>query len=80
MNETDHRHPSTEGGTSPYPPSKDAVSGSQRLTDLAYIYAKVGEREKAIALLEKLLSIPSFINIPILQHDPFWDPLRGHPG
>jgi serine/threonine protein kinase/Flp pilus assembly protein TadD len=61
-----------------YPLSKDAVSGPQRLTDLATIYAWVGEKEKAIALLEKLLSIPSHISAPILRHDPTWDPLRGH--
>jgi len=62
-----------------YPISKDAVSGTQRLTDLARIYATVGEPDKAIALLEKLLSVPSHISVSILKHDPAWDPLRAHP-
>ncbi|HUP50271.1 MAG TPA: protein kinase [Thermoanaerobaculia bacterium] len=62
-----------------YPLSKDALLGTRRLQDLAQIYAAVGEKEKAIGVLEKLLSIPSLISTTILKVDPAWDPLRGHP-
>jgi hypothetical protein len=61
------------------PVSKDAVSGPQLLGLLAEIYAKVGEHEAAIDQLEILLSIPSWVSVPLLRIDPIWDPLRDNP-
>jgi TolB-like protein/Flp pilus assembly protein TadD/predicted Ser/Thr protein kinase len=61
------------------PVSDNAVIGPFRLDDLAFIYALVGEREKALDLLEHLLSIPSWLSLPLLRIDPRWDSLREHP-
>jgi serine/threonine-protein kinase len=47
--------------------------------DLAHIYVLLGEYDIAINKLEYLLSIPSYISVPILHLDPRWDPLRQHP-
>jgi len=61
------------------PISDNAVIGPFRLDDLAFIYALVGEREKALDLLEHLLSIPSWLSVPLLRLDPKWDSLCEHP-
>ena len=61
------------------PPSVDANSGPPVLIHLAQIYTVVGEAELAIATLEPLLSIPSWISVPEMRHDPTWAPLRSHP-
>jgi serine/threonine protein kinase/tetratricopeptide (TPR) repeat protein len=61
-----------------YPVSKDAPGGPQRVLDLAYIYVLLGEYDLAIEKLEYLLSIPSYISVPLLRLDPKWDPLRQH--
>ncbi|MEE8573198.1 MAG: protein kinase [Gemmatimonadota bacterium] len=62
------------------PVSKNAVVGPYRVEDLAFIYALVGEQDKAVDLLESLLSIPSWSSAHMLRLDPRWDPLREHPG
>jgi serine/threonine-protein kinase len=61
------------------PPSLDANSGPFVQTHLAQIYTLVGEPGLAIETLRPLLSIPSWITVPELQHDPTWSPLRADP-
>jgi len=61
------------------PVSNDAFWGPAHVTHLAHIYVILGEYDIAINKLEYLLSIPSFITVPILQLDPKWDPLRQQP-
>jgi TolB-like protein/tRNA A-37 threonylcarbamoyl transferase component Bud32/Flp pilus assembly protein TadD len=61
------------------PPSLDANSGPFVLTHLAQIYTLVGEPGLAIETLRPLLSIPSWITVPGLRHDPTWAPLRSDP-
>ncbi len=61
------------------PVSENAVVGPFRVEDLAFIYALVGEHEKALDRIEYLLSIPSWISAPLLRLDPKWDPLRESP-
>jgi TolB-like protein/Flp pilus assembly protein TadD len=61
------------------PVSKDALGGPQYVLDLAHIYVISGEYDIAINKLEYLLSIPSYISVPILHLDPRWDPLRQLP-
>jgi len=58
---------------------KNAVIGPFRVEDLASIYAVVGEHDKALDLIEYLLSIPSWISVPLLRLDPKWDSLRESP-
>ena len=50
--------------------------------NLAGVEAQVGEHERAISRLERLLRTPygAFpITVPRLRLDPIWDPLREHP-
>ena len=61
------------------PISKDAIMGPIFLTDLAAIYAKVGEHQEALDQIEYLLSIPSFLSIQSLQLESRWKPLWNHP-
>ncbi len=62
------------------PISKDAFTGAGLLSNLAVIYAWVGEEDLAIKQLEDVLSIPSDeISYGRLRLHPYWDPLRGDP-
>ena len=69
------------------PIEKDAVSGPRAIEILARVAARIGEPDRAIAALEKLLSIPGAgalaENVPLtpalLRLDPMFDPLRNDP-
>jgi TolB-like protein/Tfp pilus assembly protein PilF len=64
------------------PIEKDAISGPGALEVFARVAAQTGERDGAIAALQKLLSIPYSgpVDVPLtpalLQLDPMFDPLR----
>ena len=62
------------------PLEKEAWRGSSRLESLARIYAAVGRHDEAVAVLERLLSVPSVTVVPMLRLEAAWDPLRDHPG
>lgn len=68
------------------PDSKDAVFGPWMTGYLAMIYARVGEADSALPLLERLLASPGpvdYTNCCITQNDLRhrwqWDPLRSNP-
>jgi tetratricopeptide (TPR) repeat protein len=61
------------------PVSRDAITGPDKVRDLARIYVMIGDYEQAIEQLEYLLSIPSGMSAALLRVDPFWDPLRSSP-
>src|SRR5260370_36463109 len=69
------------------PIEKDAVAGPIPIEILARVSARMGEPERAMAALEKLLSIPYdgalAQNVPLtpalLRLDPMFDPLRTDP-
>ena len=69
------------------PIEKDAVGGPRSIEILARVAASTGERDRAIAALEKLLSMPGTgalaENVPLtpalLRLDPMFDPLRNDP-
>jgi len=69
------------------PIEKDAIRGPVPIEVLARVAAHVGEPDRAIAVLEKLLSIPYngpfATNVPLtpalLRLDPMFDPLRSDP-
>jgi len=61
------------------PITKDAWAGAEVLTNLAIIYAWVGEKDLAITQLEEVVRIPTPVSYGQLRLHPFWDPLRGDP-
>ena len=71
-----------ERAVSLLPASKDPVFGPGMEEALAAVEAKVGEIERAITRMERLLTTP-YGAFPLsqasLRLDPTWDPLRQHP-
>jgi TolB-like protein/Tfp pilus assembly protein PilF len=67
------------------PAQKDAVDGPVAIEILARVAARFGEKDRAIAALEKLLSIPYSgamgepLTPALLRLDPMFDPLRADP-
>jgi serine/threonine-protein kinase len=69
------------------PIEKDAFAGPGQLEILARVAAQMGEPDRAIATLQKLLSLPGTgllpENVPLtpalLRLDPMFDPLRNDP-
>jgi len=62
-----------------YPLERDAMSAPEIMIDMAEIYTLTGESERAIALLDTLLTIPAWISTQTLQIDPIWQSLHGIP-
>ena len=68
------------------PESKDAYDGAIMNCYLALIYARVGEKELAIPLIERLLKTPGAVDsvdysitVNDLKHRWEWDPIRNDP-
>jgi tetratricopeptide (TPR) repeat protein len=68
------------------PESKDAVDGAIMNCYRALIYARVGEKELAIPLIERLLKTPGAVDsvdysitVNDLKHRWEWDPIRSDP-
>ena len=68
------------------PESKDAVDGAIMNCYLALVYARVGEKELAIPLIERLLKTPGAVDsadysitVNDLKHRWEWDPIRNDP-
>ena len=61
------------------PISKDIYDGALVLEGLAQVYTWTGDRDRAIELVQKLVTMPSYINYARLKLHPLWSPLRGDP-
>jgi TolB-like protein/class 3 adenylate cyclase/Tfp pilus assembly protein PilF len=76
-----------EKGMAAVPIEKDAMDGLQPIEILARVSAQMGEPDRAVAALQKLLSVPYegplAFNVPLtpalLRLDPMFDPLRNDP-
>jgi TolB-like protein/Tfp pilus assembly protein PilF len=61
------------------PLSKDIYDGALVLEGLAQVYTWTNEPDRAIELLQKLATMPSYVNYARLKLLPMWNPLRGDP-
>jgi len=61
------------------PISKDIYDGALVLEGLAQVYTWSGDRDRAIGLVQKLVTMPSYINYGRLKLHPLWSPLRSDP-
>jgi hypothetical protein len=61
------------------PEAEDALTGPKITLGLAIIYARTGEVDHALQLLDHLLTVPGGVTVPLLKLDPVWDPLRSDP-
>ncbi len=76
-----------ERGVAVRPIEQDALEGSARIETLARVAAGTGEPDRAIAALQKLLSIPSAgavaesmpLTPALLRLDPMFDSIRDDP-
>jgi len=57
----------------------DAYDAPIILQGLAQVYCWMGEKERALDVVEKLTQIPGYLSYGYLRVDPSWDPLRGEP-
>jgi TolB-like protein/Tfp pilus assembly protein PilF len=61
------------------PESKDAFGGPEIAAGVAEVHAILGDNDRAIEILDGLLSRPSAVTVPGLKVNPIWDPLRDDP-
>ncbi|RAO78077.1 winged helix-turn-helix domain-containing protein [Dyella jiangningensis] len=63
------------------PVAEDALTGADMLAHQAMLYVRLGEPDRAIALLDRVLSMPTgmILSSALLRIDPIWDPLHDDP-
>jgi hypothetical protein len=61
------------------PMERDGWEGDVYVSHAAETFARVGEVDAAIDLLEQMLASPTLIAPHTLRLEPQWDPLRGSP-
>jgi serine/threonine-protein kinase len=61
------------------PASVDAFDGPMITVMAAQTFGLVGENDRALALLDQLLTTPNGVSLPSVQLDPMWDTLRDDP-
>ncbi len=61
------------------PESKDAFGGPEITVGVAEVYTVLGDNNRAIEILDGLLSRPSALTVQGLKANPIWDPLRSDP-
>jgi TolB-like protein/phage shock protein PspC (stress-responsive transcriptional regulator) len=61
------------------PVSKDIYDGALVLEGLAQVYTWSGDRDRAIGLVQKLVTMPGYTNYGRLKLHPLWSPLRADP-
>ena len=59
------------------PESKDAFGGPEITVGVAEVYTILGDNDRAIQILDGLLSRPSAVTVEGLKMNPIWDRLRG---
>src|SRR6184192_4123825 len=79
LNEKDSALAEAQHATELLPESKDAFGGPEITSGVAEVYAILGDKERAIEILDGLLNRPSSITLQVLNLNPIWDPLRNDP-
>lgn len=59
--------------------TEDALLYPIVLMDMASVYVLTGNHDRAIEILDSILSIPFVYSVQTLKLDPFFDPLCDHP-
>ena len=62
----------------PLPETADAFDGPMMTAMAAQTCAIVGESDRALAIVERLLTAPNGLTVPTLRLDPMSDPLRNN--
>jgi hypothetical protein len=79
LGEKDSALAEAQRATELLPESKDAFGGPEITEGVAQVHAILGDNDRAIEILDGLLSRPSAITVQVLNVNPIWDPLRGDP-
>ncbi len=61
------------------PVKRDAVDGPNALNQVAQAHLALGDSDRALALLDQALSVPSYFIANELRLEPWWAPLRDDP-
>ena len=61
------------------PVDRDRRAGPEVLSYIARVYVILGDKGRALDLLEGWSGLPSEQSIQMLQFDPVWNPIRGGP-
>src|SRR5881392_348001 len=79
LNEKDSALAEAQRATELLPESKDAFGGPEITGGVAEVHAILGDNDRAIEILDGLLSRPSSVTVQGLEVNPIWDPLRNDP-
>jgi TolB-like protein/Tfp pilus assembly protein PilF len=79
LNEKDSALAEAQHATELLPESKDAFGGPEITGGVAEVHAILGDNDRAIEILDGLLSRPSAVTVQGLKINPIWDPLRNDP-
>ena len=79
LGERDSALAQTQRASELRPERKDAYGGPEVMEGVAQVYAILDEKDRAIEVLDGLLSRPSGTTVQSLKVNPIWDPLRNDP-
>src|SRR5213080_937546 len=79
LNEKDSALAEAQRATELLPESKDAFGGPEITGGVSEVHAILGDNDRAIEILDGLLSRPSSVTVQGLEVNPIWDPLRNDP-
>jgi hypothetical protein len=61
------------------PVCKDIYDGALVLEGLAQVHTRTNEPDRAIELLQQLVTVPGYTNYARLKLHPMWNPLHSDP-
>src|SRR6266508_4117427 len=79
LGEKDSARVEAQRATELLPESKDAFGGPEITAGVAEVQAILGDNDRAIEILDGLLSRPSSVTVQVLKVNPIWDSLRNDP-